>query len=428
MRLIQNKNTLRSSVVSVTLGFLFVVSCFTLTNANTTTNSNTTPLVVIGQQDVQQKQAEQQLQLLQQADAVRALQAIDNDGFTEISIMDNTAAMMDDISFIDIIPVCVGNGNGGGDTTVPNTMFTIYPSDTVTVSSYPANLVSVTIDNSGGANSGSGGTTMKFAWGDGAFDGGSSPGGGGVKIGIPVSTSSNSLKRVDVDGGMMVQILDGFSQMETLNVMGASKMWGTFYQLNSYGNEISLSVDGNSEAIVDSTGPLGEVRVGGASVVKTKAPSIDDIDVNGSSKLVTEGNIAGGSVDGGSTVKATGAVIGGFLEVEGGSKIRLGLNGCDNGSVSESDATSSCKDFDDVTVDAYAYTQEYTMSGDGTCTFSGASGLLGVGGGVVGVAEATASSDSSSGSNSSITIGTCSVIIATIFAATSIFLLISSVL
>jgi hypothetical protein len=84
---------------------------------------------------------------------------------------------------------------------------------------------------------------------------------------------------------------------------------------------VNVQVDGASEATVDSIGPLNLVRAVGASVVNIKAPSIKEININDSSKLLHEGNIFGGSVDGGSSVKVTGSVEGGFLELDGGSTI-----------------------------------------------------------------------------------------------------------
>jgi hypothetical protein len=108
-------------------------------------------------------------------------------------------------------------------------MFTIYPSDTLTVSSHPPNLVSVSFDEDDDSN-----TIIKFSWSDGAYEGYPE---GGVKIGIPADDTQ--LNRVDVDGGMFVQILDGFVYLTDLNVSGSSTLWATFGQLNSASNTIN---------------------------------------------------------------------------------------------------------------------------------------------------------------------------------------------
>ena len=45
---------------------------------------------------------------------------------------------------------------------------------------------------------------------------------------------------------------------------------------------VHLTVDGNSEAIVDSTGPFGDVRLVGTSNAKIKAPTIETVDIDDS--------------------------------------------------------------------------------------------------------------------------------------------------
>lgn len=69
------------------------------------------------------------------------------------------------------------------------------------------------------------------------------------------------------------------------------------------------------------------------SVVKIKAPTMDDSCVN---KIVEISQCCDRWI---------------FRTLDGGSKIRLGLNDCENGSVSTEDPLSLCKEFDDVTVD-----------------------------------------------------------------------------
>ncbi|OEU21615.1 hypothetical protein FRACYDRAFT_235241 [Fragilariopsis cylindrus CCMP1102] len=339
----------------------------------------------------------------------------DSDGFAEINT-DGSAG--NDVSVIDIIPVC-DDSREDNDRTVPNTMFTIYPSDKLIVSSYPPNLVSVSFVEDDDFN-----TIMKFSWSDGAYAGYPE---GGVKIGIPADDTQ--LRRVDVDGGMFVQIEDGFVYLTDLNISGSSTLWATFGQLNSASNTINVQVDGASEATVDSIGPLGLVRAVGASVVNIKAPSIKEIDMNDSSKLFLEGNIFGGSMDGGSTVEATGSVEGGFLELDGGSTIKLGETGCSSGSICENDSSSICKDFQDninsATIDSYAYAQPYTKQGTNTCTFASGSELIFNSNGDGGI---SIQSDSSSSGGPRVGIATLSIFIATSFAGSIIYVIISLVL
>ena len=130
--------------------------------------------------------------------------AEDNSSFSEI-----IGSIDQSVTEIVLGPECQNNIN------VPSTMFTIEPADTVTVSSSPTNLVTVSND----------GETMQFAWNANVATTASFPDGGrGVIIGIP----AGQLKSVRVGSTSSAQIMDDFADVSSLDVYGTSTLWATF--------------------------------------------------------------------------------------------------------------------------------------------------------------------------------------------------------
>ena len=119
----------------------------------------------------------------------------------------NVDGSYDDIKSVVITPSCP-SANGGANK-VPVTMFTILPSDSgVEVSSDPPDLVSVSSD---------GGTLSINSWN--IVDSTS----GGVKISLPPSQLTSVSAAADTD----VQILDGFTALENIDISGDSEITAT---------------------------------------------------------------------------------------------------------------------------------------------------------------------------------------------------------
>ena len=112
----------------------------------------------------------------------------------------------DDIKSVVITPSCPATG---GANKVPVTMFTILPSNSgVEVSSDPPDLVSVSSD---------GGTLSINSWN---FVDSTT---GGVKISLPPSQLTSVSAGADTD----VQILDGFTALENIDISGDSEITAT---------------------------------------------------------------------------------------------------------------------------------------------------------------------------------------------------------
>ena len=227
---------------------------------------------------------------------------------------------------------------------VPISIFTIEPADTVTVSSSPTNLVTVSND----------GETMQFAWNANVATTVSFPDGGrGVIIGIP----AGQLKSVSVGCASSAQIMDGFTDVSSLDVYGASEVWATFSSLVLPG--LSLSVSGASTAHIKSNVDITGGSISGASNADVETPAYTALDVRGDSSLGIVGDIGSGSVRGDSTVTATGSVTG-SVNSFGASTINAGSCGS---SVSNSGASSCNSRIQSVTVDTSE--QALTWNGKG---------------------------------------------------------------
>jgi len=244
--------------------------------------------------------------------------ADDNSSFAEI-----TGSIGQSVTDIVLGPECV-NVNA---INVPNTMFTIEPADTVTVSSSPANLVTVSND----------GEIMELEWNT---DVTSTDGGRGVIIGIP----AGQLKSVTVGSASSAQIMDGFTDVSSLDVYGASEVWATFSSLVLPG--LSLSVSGASTAHIKSNVDITGGSISGASNANVETPAYTRLDVRGDSNLRIVGDISSGSVRGDSTVTATGSIKG-SIDNSGASTINARSCGS---SVSNSGASSCNSGTQSVTV------------------------------------------------------------------------------
>ena len=164
----------------------------------------------------------------------------------------------------------------GKSSSVPNTMFTIFPSkdgNGVTVETSPANLVTVREDEYG---------DFGFKWNPTIASTATS--GAGVRIGYP----SSQLKEVWVHDGYNVQIVDGFTNITRVTVEKDSILHASMTSLVS--TELEL-INYGGQMYVETNVPVtvGSVNRGGQSWVKT--PSYNDIYVWDDAKLSIIGDV-----------------------------------------------------------------------------------------------------------------------------------------
>jgi len=211
------------------------------------------------------------------------------------------------------LPSCNDSAIDAGST-VPDTMFTIYPSnegDGVTVETSPANLFIVKIDEYDGG--------LVFEWNQPVSSTATS---GGVRIGIP----SDQLSRVDVVNGHTVQIEDGFTSIQHLHVdtnsiLRASIMNSSPCDYNSL-TECSLTqlrlANHGGQMLIETNVPVSSFRGtgGGKSWVETPISHNVFYVTGEGSELSIKGDVDGskslngGLVKFGAQLTVTGSVTG----------------------------------------------------------------------------------------------------------------------
>lgn len=209
---------------------------------------------------------------------------------------------------------------------VPNLMFTIEVANSVTVSTSPPNLFTVSDD--GGA--------LAFKWNHGVASTASS---GGVKIGIP----ADQLEVVSI-GFTKVQIAGAFNKVNKMEVYGASTVHadlssntvpmvlevsgGSVVTLKS-GSNLSGSFSGNSDVTVE-TPSLENISVSGDTFARVNgnvndvSGNGDSVSVSGGSKLTVTGDLSGGMSNSGNSETTIAGDASGDVSNSGNSIIMIG--------------------------------------------------------------------------------------------------------
>ena len=206
-------------------------------------------------------------------------------------------------------------------TSYANSVYTIQPSTEAFVSSYPANLVTTTV--SGGE--------LSFELNPNVAEGATS---GGIRIGLP----ADQFQKLSVGAAQTVQIVDGFSSLQSIEASGASTLSATL----TSSSDLVLKVQGASTVDIVSN-MIKSVTAEGSSTVNVQASVTDSITVQGASTVGIDGSVSGsGSISGASTVDITGD-ISGALGNSGASTLSAGTI---SGSVSNTGVgtvnTASC--------------------------------------------------------------------------------------
>lgn len=246
------------------------------------------------------------------------------------------AGIFDDATSIVIHPSC-RHGQ-----TIPNTIFTIFPSENAEVSSSPANLVTATVSDGG---------SLSFQWNELIA---SSASGGGVRIGLP----TGQLIALSLGGVYTAQILDGFTSLKNIQVSGVSNLKATF--TSSEASAINLDVTGVSTVNMVSNVKVRTPEIAGSSTARVETPECEVVNVSGTAKLFVKGNIGGGIVSGTGQVTVTGDITG-TLHTGGVATV----NAASCGSVNVAFPSKCNSDPQSVTVDVSEEAQ--TRSGVHRC-------------------------------------------------------------
>jgi hypothetical protein len=134
----------------------------------------------------------------------------------DFDFMEISEDVPQDVSAVFLPTSCTASGK------TPNTMFTFEPvdNDKITILTYPKDLVTFDVDRSEDGSS-----MILMQWNDDVAK--DAKRGGGVRILFP----PHQLKQVDVADKLKAQILDGFTEIESLSVSNKATLQATFTNL-----------------------------------------------------------------------------------------------------------------------------------------------------------------------------------------------------
>ena len=171
---------------------------------------------------------------------------------------------------------------------VPNTMFTIQPSDSADVSSSPPNLVTTSVQDG----------VLSLAWN---AEVASTASEGGVKIGLPAA----SLESVSIASQKTAQIFDGFTSLKEVEVKGQSTVTAT---IKSSTHHTDLAVKGQSTVNIVADA-VNSASVSQQSEVYLQTSSaVEEFSVVNQSNLNVNGGVVTGTVTSESNLKVTGDI------------------------------------------------------------------------------------------------------------------------
>eukprot|EP00986_Skeletonema_menzelii_P005065 scaffold1783_cov163-Skeletonema_menzelii.AAC.1 len=244
---------------------------------------------------------------------------------------------------------------------VPNTMFTIQPSHTPEVSSFPPNLVTASVQND----------VLSFAWNPEVAATSSE---GGVVIQLP----SENLESISIASQNSVQILEGFNSLSHINVKSGN-LKATIKELTTpeilvsgqstvnivCNNPNLVEVSGQSNVYLQNKNSLPRFQVSGQSSLNIDGSvwpmTASNGTVDSQSELTVTGEIQSTiSVSGQSTLKAN--TISG--EVELSSQSTAVATSCDNVAVT---GQSTCSIGEPPSVSVDVTMSSLTMCGTSSC-------------------------------------------------------------
>ena len=253
----------------------------------------------------------------------------------------NFAAIGGDFGSVNNVDISMGCS---GLQDVPNTLFTIQPSDNAEVSSSPPNLVTASVS----------GNRLSFSWNP---DVAATASEAGVIIGLPAA----NLQSVSIANERRVQILDGFTSVTGITVTNQSVLNAMLVS-----NEATYSVDVSNQSTVDikSTSPASSVRVNNQSPVSIDGDVVSGTVTNQSPFTVT-GDISG-NVSGNNQSPIRVGTISGQVSISRQSSVENTAS-CDNVRTSDE---SRCFTGDAPSVSVDVSEESLTLSGISRCNGS----------------------------------------------------------
>lgn len=186
------------------------------------------------------------------------------------------------VTSVDINMPCSGLKN------IPNTMFTIQPSDSADVSSLPPNLVTTSVQDG----------VLSLAWN---ADVASTASEGGVIIGLPAA----NLGSVSIASQKTAQILDGFTSLKEVQVQSQSTLTAT---IKSSTQHTDLAVKGQSTVNIVADA-VNSASVSQQSEVNLQSSSaVEKFSVANQSNLNVNGGVVSGTVTSQSDLAVTGDI------------------------------------------------------------------------------------------------------------------------
>lgn len=191
--------------------------------------------------------------------------------FYEIS-----ASVPQDVSEVHLPADCPKSG------TVTRAMFTFEPTDddTIKISTFPSDLVTAEKKNK---------NELRLEWNpDVAYHVQE----GGVRIMFP----ADKLHAVFVSADSKAQILNGFTNVDTLGVSSDASLHATLNNLTDISNQLTLKVSSDGIAKVISNIPLVKLDLSSDAKVTLMAPAVENLDVSSDGELVMKGNVDHGRI------------------------------------------------------------------------------------------------------------------------------------
>ena len=279
---------------------------------------------------------------------------------------------------INVSPSCEGSDK------VPNTIFTIEPSDSdmISVATNPADLVVVSIS--------SGGDMLEFSFNP---DVAGNADEGGVIVKFPI----DKLNQVHVEASNRVQVLDGFTNLMSLTAQSSSFLQVSATTLNADLESIGVTVKSSATCTMKSNLPITDLdlsssgsltveadligngnRIESSAILKMKGNIDGEVNMKASGKATINGNILPGSeVEVSSSSElSVGDISGNVKAVSSGM---VTASGCVN---AQTESSGECREGQVGTVTVDVEPLSLTRQGSFTCTMSSASsrhlGLSGV--------------------------------------------------
>jgi hypothetical protein len=198
----------------------------------------------------------------------------------DFDFMEISEDVPQDVSAVFLPTSCTASGK------TPNTMFTFEPvdNDKITILTYPKDLVTFDVDRSEDGSS-----MILMQWNDDVAK--DAKRGGGVRILFP----PHQLKQVDAADKLKAQILDGFTEIESLSVSNKATLQATFTNLTVPIRIVSAKSLSAHLTVISNAG-FENVQVSAFANLEIQGNVHNQVSVSSYGGLTVLGNVDSGSV------------------------------------------------------------------------------------------------------------------------------------